>query len=124
MVDQLCPVCKDLDYSRFVEAVRPGLTKYRTRPKYLVIEFDDLRAASLAGCTSCNILEQGVRLFWGDNPEKSTLDDDQSESLILKRCMGMSLIAYRWPGETWEESLVDDFLDELEFFTPESKSYY
>lgn len=119
MADMLCSVCSNLDYGRFVEAHNLDVIEDLTRPRYLLIKFDDLQAAAMMGCTTCNILNQGVRLFWGDNPEK----EDSYDSLLLRRCLDMSLLASRWYAEDSGTNVAVPSTYDIEFFTPESKCF-
>lgn len=111
MTDSVCPTCLNLDYGRFKQEfdhVECG------RPRYLVIEYDELRDASSAGCPICTILNQGCSLFWDSTP------GDDRGFLYLKRCLGMGLLASQLPAGTQRRYWEFSGGNVIEFFTPAS----
>lgn len=122
MADKLCSVCTNLDYDFFVKAHGTDLDDDLTRPRYLLIDFDDLQDAAIMGCTICNILNQGIRLFWGDNLEEIYSGYHKGYTLILKRSWGMGLLAFEESRQNWDGNLNCPLYDSIEFFTPPSRS--
>lgn len=120
MAHSICSVCKNLEYDRFVKARCTDLDGDLTRPRYLVIEFDDLQAAAMRGCTTCDILNQGIRLSWGDSFEDKYNRHKNKYTLILKCSRGMGLLLFKCFREHWESLLDCPLNHSIEFFTPQN----
>jgi hypothetical protein len=102
-----CAVCRNLNYNLFESGHSYSRELDGINPtRYLTLEFQDLRASAEKGCTTCDIINRGTCLFWGDYPEKldassddsdaSSEDDDETYRLCLERRPGKSLTAFRF----------------------------
>jgi hypothetical protein len=126
-----CAVCCNLDYDLFESGDEYGGEHGGINPtRYLTLKFESLRASAEKGCSTCDIINRGIRLFWGDYPENSdgssddsdTSSDDLDESsdnddktyrFCLERRPGKSLRVFRFNYEL----CIPEIRRRMEFFT-------
>jgi hypothetical protein len=115
MPDPKCSICFDLDYNlfepeaQFVKVAKPGsLARYRAT------EFKQLRWAH---CPNCNILFEGIGIFWGSYPEKYGVSpfSNLSAYLVLESQPGKPLSALVCSDRKVPLQMVHGRID---FFTP------
>lgn len=119
-----CAVCRNLNYDLLESGDEYGGEHGGINPtRYLTLKFDSLRASAEKGCSTCDIINRGTRLFWGDYPENSdgssddsdtsSDNDDKTYRLCLERRPGKSLRVFRFNCELW----IPEIRRRMEFFT-------
>ncbi|RDW69683.1 hypothetical protein BP6252_08703 [Coleophoma cylindrospora] len=112
-----CAVCRNLDYYLFEPGDEYGAIHDGTNPtKYLTLQFQSLKVSAERGCSTCDIINRGTHLFWGDYPEKSDIssdDDVRPYHLCLERRPGKSLTVFRYRYKPW----ISEIRMRIEFFT-------
>jgi len=114
-----CTVCRNLDYYLFRSGDEYGIYDGINPTRYLTLEFQDLRASAEKGCSTCDIINRGTRLFWGDYqeiPDASHNDGNKPYRLCLERRPSKSLTVFRFPYDPW----IPGLQLRIEFFTENS----
>lgn len=72
-----CQICLGIDYELFQKIGNVFVTELgdptlidRHHGRTLVLQFADLEEAAQTGCSICSIISQGIKLVWGNQPER------------------------------------------------------